>query len=263
MRIFKKILDAAIGDILWKIISWIIEHWLLSLGGIFVSILGSIWAWLQGLPLVLSVFIGLGITAFISVIVLVVLKLFGKRLASQNNPEKPLAIELTDGPNFIESCWGAEETLLNAMTRNYFAEHMPDPVPNRVYKIAVRNTSSQTIKNVSVRLLEIEGCPNLIDRLPTRLGWTDYRLSNPYQQFVDIQPEEGYFVDVVRTEFDRNHKTVPRAVVCHMIDKIVGEIPIEAPRIKIQVTGENIASDTKLFSFMNRDGERKLRLEES
>ena len=175
---------------------------------------------------------------------------------------QPLIIELTDEPSFVETGWGAEEDLLNRMTRDKLAE--TEAVPVRVYKIAIRNTTPQTIKNVSVRLLDIEGCPDLLGRLPTCLRWTEYRFTKPFQRFVDLPPgDDRYFVDVVRTEFDVNHKTMPRAVICHMIDDIVGEIPVGARRIKIQVTGENVASDTKILSFMNRNGERKLRLENS
>jgi hypothetical protein len=214
------------------------------------------------IPAVLADIIASPYTALVFLIVGFALLYFKGYLVRQNVSQKSLVIELTDEPGFIEKGWGAEEDLLNRMTRNRIADM--GAVPSHVYKIAVRNTTSQTIKNVSVRLLDMEGCPDLNGRLPTHLRWTDYRFTKPFQRFVDLPPDDArYFVDVVRTEFDVHHKTVPRAVVCHVVDEIIGEIPVEARKIKIQVSGENVASETKLFSFTSRDGEQKLRIEDS
>lgn len=96
-----------------KIVSWIIDHFLLLLTGVIVTLAGSIWAWLQGLPAVVVAFIALATIAFLSVLFLVateVMEKWGwlhklKAWTSAVDKNAPAVILVYERDRFVDKKW--------------------------------------------------------------------------------------------------------------------------------------------------------------
>ncbi len=117
-----------------------------------------------------------------------------------------------------------------------------------IYRIRVENTCSEIIKNVNVKLMKIEECPEGFSAEGCNLQFRHY----PGVKAKDIQTEDDIFVDIIGY-FDPYNKDIEKKemYILHTEqEKLKSDIPVKKCDITIKINSDNGGSPiTKHIKF--------------
>lgn len=132
----------------------------------------------------------------------------------------------------------------------------------RLCRVLVRNMTEKTIKNVEVKLTNINPCPPRFvkGKLPTNLIIKDDRATPPTRE-KDLNPDYPLFVDVIQWQYHGEKE--PWFSIQTSITGVYPTFPVSDTiyKIKIEAFGENARCKSRYFYFglkKKDDGQKKL-----
>jgi hypothetical protein len=239
--------------ILFLIVYKLIEDWLIELFRNKISVLPN-WM-IENIKYIPAI----TWSAIPLIVAFLLIKTWYRTYKEQNANVYPLKIEYDENDDryYFESLnyknISSLDNILNSTT---------DDIYFRLSRVCIRNTTGNTIKNVEVKLTDINPCPPRFvkGKLPTNLIIKDDRATPP-TRLKDLNPDYPLFVDVIQWQWHGKGK--PWFSIQTSIPGIhpIFSVNDTIYKIKIETFGENARCEPKYFYFglkKKDDGQKKL-----